>query len=47
MIDIIDKPVNRSFFDHWHTHRDDIDAISRETLKAVGQTVTAVVYREK
>ena len=47
MIDIIDKPANQSFFDEWHTHRDDINTISKETLKAVGQTVTAVVYREK
>ena len=47
MIDIIDQPNGRGFFEHWHTHGDDIDAISKETLKAVGQTVMAVVYREK
>ncbi len=46
MIDIIDQPGGKGFFEHWHTLGDDIDAISRETLKAVGQTVMQVVYSE-
>lgn len=48
-IDIIDYSDEREkgFFDHWHTVGDDIDKISKETLKAVGQTVTTVVYEAK
>ena len=46
-IDIIHQPGGKGFFDAWHTHDDDIDIISPETLKAVGQTVLAVVYGEK
>ena len=42
-IDIV--PYN--FFDHWHTEKDDMDAISKETLQAVGQTVMQVIYNEK
>lgn len=45
-IDIIDYQDDREkgFFDYWHTINDDIDKISKETLKAVGQTVITVVY---
>ncbi len=45
-IDIIDYSDQREkgFFDYWHTTGDDIDKISKETLKAVGQTVVTVVY---
>lgn len=48
MIDIIHKPVESEtgFGPHWHTHNDDIDIIDRRTLRAVGQLVLAVVYRE-
>lgn len=47
-VDIIYKPVGsqRGFGDHWHTHNDKLDIISRETLGDVGQVVTAAVYRE-
>jgi hypothetical protein len=47
MIDIINKPPNnpQGFGAHWHTHQDDIGIIDRNTLAAVGQVVTAVVYR--
>ena len=47
-VDIIYKRPDgdTGFGDHWHTHRDDLDVISRETLGDVGQVVTAVVYRE-
>lgn len=46
-VDIIYKPIGASGFgDHWHTHNDDLGIISTETLGAVGQVVTAVVYRE-
>lgn len=46
-IDIIDRPAGEQFFPHWHTHRDDLDIISTETLQAVGETVMAVVYHEQ
>ena len=46
-IDIIDQPNGRGFFEHWHTHRDDISVIDPNTLKAVGQTVLDVIYHQK
>jgi len=45
-IDIIDQRAGAGFFKHWHTHQDDLDIISKETLKAVGQTVLDLIYRE-
>ena len=36
-----------SFGPTWHTVKDDMDNIDRSTLKAVGQTVLAVIYNEK
>ena len=46
-IDIIPYSETASFFEHWHTVKDDMDAIDRNTLKAVGQTVMQVIYNEK
>ena len=48
MIDIVEyEPTNKSYFaDYHHTHADDMDIISRETLEAVGETVLHVVYGE-
>jgi len=48
MIDIISQPNdNRSSFgDYHHTHDDNIDIISKRTLRVVGQVVTAVLYNE-
>lgn len=49
MIDIINQPgTNREtiFVDHWHTHNDNLNAIDPLTLRAVGQVMLAVVYRE-
>lgn len=34
------------FGSHWHTHKDDIDVISKSTLDAVGQTLLQVLYEE-
>ena len=47
MIDIISKPPSASegFGPHWHTHGDDLSIIDKNTLGAVGQVITAVVYR--
>jgi len=48
MIDIINRPAgSRSGFgEYWHTHDDNMSVISKSTLRAVGQTVLAVIYRE-
>ena len=48
MIDIINKPLGSetSFVPHWHTVGDDMDAISKRTLRIVGQVMLAVTYRE-
>ena len=48
MIDIINRPPNSrsGFGDYWHTHDDDMSVIDKNTLRAVGQTVLAVVYQE-
>lgn len=47
-IDIIEyDPASDFYFsDFHHTHKDDMDIISKETLKAVGETVLHVVYNE-
>ncbi len=50
MIDIIGMPkppgTNNSFGRHWHTHDDNLEVIDIRTLRAVGQTVLEVIYRE-
>lgn len=48
-IDIIhlDPNTNSGFGSFWHTTKDRMDNISKETLQAVGQTVLEVVYTEK
>lgn len=42
-----DKNSETSFFHSWHTQKDDMSNISKETLKVVGQTVLEVIYKEK
>ena len=45
-IDIIEYDLSKNNFNkHWHTRTDDVINI-RETLKAVGQTVLEVIYKE-
>lgn len=47
MVDIVHyDPVNGYFGDFHHSHRDNMDIISKETLEAVGQTAIAVLYNE-
>ncbi|MDR0894541.1 MAG: M28 family peptidase [Prevotellaceae bacterium] len=46
-IDIIPYNANGEFFEYWHTVKDDMDAIDRATLQAVGQTVMRVLYEER
>ena len=47
-IDIIehDNQTLSGFNKHWHTHGDNMDNITKETLQAVGQTILEVVYNE-
>ncbi|WP_338815193.1 M28 family peptidase [Bernardetia sp. Wsw4-3y2] len=49
MIDIIEYSTEGKgyFGTYWHTHDDNMDVIGKETLKAVGQTVTHVIYNEE
>jgi hypothetical protein len=49
MIDIIDlRPANGGFDfgSYHHTHQDNLANIDKSTLKAVGQTLLQVLYRE-
>ncbi len=47
MIDIIhnDPTTVSGFGKYWHTHDDNMDIISKNTLQAVGETVLAVIRR--
>ncbi|MDR3141860.1 MAG: M28 family peptidase [Tannerellaceae bacterium] len=48
-IDIINYDMENAhgFADYWHTHKDTMDNIDKETLKGVGQTVLEVIYKEQ
>lgn len=48
MIDIINhrQDTRTSFVEHWHTGDDNMDKIDKRTLRAVGQVLVALVYRE-
>lgn len=47
-IDIIQyNQVTGGFPDYHHTHKDNMDAVDKNTLKAVGQTLLEVIYSEK
>lgn len=45
-IDIIHTDADGHFAPHWHTHRDNMDVIDRNTLNAVGQTLLEVIFSE-
>lgn len=47
-IDIIhqDSGTPTGFYKYWHTLKDDMDGINKNTLKAVGQTLLTVIYEE-
>jgi len=48
MIDIVHyHPVVGYFGDYHHTQKDNLDLISKETLQAVGATLTNVIYYEE
>ncbi len=44
-IDVIHYSEPNGFGIHWHTHRDDMSWISKNTLAAVGKTVLQTVYQ--
>lgn len=44
-IDVIDYRVEEGFCPTWHTTSDNLENISRETLKAVGQTLLQYLYQ--
>ncbi|MEM6394808.1 MAG: M28 family peptidase [Bacteroidota bacterium] len=48
MIDIIHrtKGTTTGFGEHWHTDQDNMSIIDKRTLKAVGQTVLTLLYKE-
>lgn len=47
-IDIIEyNQATGAFPDYHHTHKDNMDLIDKNTLKAVGQTLLEVIYSEK
>lgn len=47
-IDIIqyDETSSSGFYVNWHTHRDNMEGIDRNTLKAVGQTLLKIIFDE-
>ncbi|MGD0711481.1 MAG: M28 family peptidase [Bacteroidales bacterium] len=48
-IDIInhDASTRSGFYKYWHTLKDDMNGINKNTLKAVGQTLLSVVFEEQ
>lgn len=47
-IDVIHRdPISGGFAHSWHTHNDNIEHISKSTLKAVTEVVLQTIYREK
>ena len=46
-IDIIAGDAQGNFVPTWHTTRDNLEQIDKQTLKAVGQTVLEVIYKEQ
>ncbi len=48
-IDIIqyDPNTEHNFGAYWHTQEDNMNNVSKETMKAVGQTLLYVIYHEK
>lgn len=49
MVDIINRPAGTAsgFVPHWHTRHDGMEAIDKQTLRAVGETCIAVLYQQQ
>ncbi|MDO5759920.1 MAG: M28 family peptidase [Bacteroidota bacterium] len=43
-IDIVQNSANGSFFPHWHTSKDNMDCISKESLYKVGKVVLTTFF---
>ena len=43
----LDRTSQFGFYPYWHTTKDNMAAIDKTTLKAVGQTLLTVIYEEK
>lgn len=46
MIDIVQNSSHCSFYEHWHTVNDNLDAIDKNTLKTVATVVMKVIYAD-
>ena len=46
MVDIVQNSANTSFFAHWHTTTDNLEAISPRTLGAVAEVVLKTIYAD-
>lgn len=46
MLDVINVKRGGTFGVHHHTHQDILEIIDKKTLKAVGQVILAVIYKE-
>lgn len=44
MINIVQNDISTSFFPYWHTVKDDINNISKNTLKTVGEVCLTSIY---
>lgn len=49
MIDVINRPLTSKtgFPYHWHTQKDNMDAIDPATLDAVGRVLVKLIYLEE
>ena len=47
MVDIVENQPDCSFFKYWHTQKDNLDAIDKNTMKIVADVVMTVIYGEK
>ena len=46
MADIVQNSGNTSFFEHWHTTTDDLQAVSKESLRLVAEVTMKVIYAD-
>ena len=46
MTDIVQNSGNISFFEHWHTTTDDLNAVSPESLRTVATVAMKVIYAD-
>ncbi|MBR1549621.1 MAG: M28 family peptidase [Bacteroidales bacterium] len=44
MVDIVQNSGTTSFFEHWHTTTDDLQAVSAESLRIVAEVTMKVIY---